>query len=328
MSDNLDIKTLRTNLHPTSGRKKLWQAFRSQYILQIFVLMGMAFFLVFSYIPMIGIIIGFKDYRITMGLPGFFTADWVGLKWFLEFYNDIYFWRIIRNTILMSILKLIFTFPIPIIFALTLNEIRNHKLKRITQTVSYLPHFVSWVVVTGILFSFLNLQNGLFNQVLKILGRDPVSFLSTPKYFLPMIVISDIWKGFGWWAIIFLAAIAGVDQEMYESALIDGASRMQRIAYITLPSIRGTIIIVLILSIGNLFGGGLGGSNFDQAYLLGNAVNRSRSEILQTYTLTMGLAQGRYSYATAIGFFQSLISLFLIYTSNFISKKMSGYGLF
>ena len=179
-----------------------------------------------------------------------------------------------RNTIAISLLKLVFTFPIPILFAVALNEIRNVGYKKIVQTVSYLPHFISWVVVSGLLFSFFNEQNGLINQLLVILGiaDKPISFLSEPQYFWPMAVLSDIWKGMGWWAIIFIAAITGIDPQLYESAIVDGATRLRRIWSITLPSIKGTIVIILILAIGNLFSGGLGGSNFQQSYLMGNPV--------------------------------------------------------
>jgi putative aldouronate transport system permease protein len=312
------------------GRKKFLRKLKSQAWLQGFALMGILYLIIFSYIPMVGIIIAFKDFRLASGIIGFFTSKWVGFKWFNEFFTDITFWPIIRNTISISLLKIIFTFPIPILFAITINEVRNQKVKRVVQTVSYLPHFISWVVVSGMIFSFLNEQNGLINQVLIRVGLvdKALPFLADPKYFWPMLVISDVWKEMGWWAIIFLAAIAGIDPTLYEAAVVDGAGRMRRILSITLPSIKGTIIIVLILSLGNLFGGGLGGSNFDQAYLLGNPVNNSVSEILQTYTLRMGLAQGRYSYATAIGLLQSVISLILIYSSNFFAKKASGVGLF
>jgi putative aldouronate transport system permease protein len=304
--------------------------FKLQIYRQIFVLMGMLFLFIFSYIPMVGIIIAFKDYKLASGFAGFFTSEWVGFKYFIEYFNDINFMLTIKNTIAISVLKLVFTFPVPILLALTLNEMKNQRIKRIVQTVSYLPHFISWVVVSGILFSFLNQQNGLLNQILVLVGitEEPLSFLSDPKYFWGMLVVSDIWKGMGWWAVIFLAAIAGVDQELYEAAIVDGSNRLQRIWYITLPSIKGTIMIVLILSLGNLFGGGLGGSNFDQCYLLGNPVNHKASEIIQTYVLKMGLAQGRYSFAAAIGLLQSIISLILIYTSNYTADKISGVGLF
>lgn len=314
----------------SGSAKRVWRTLRQQKFYQISVLIGIAYLLVFAYVPMVGLIIAFKNFKLSSGIPGFFTSEWVGFKWFLEFYRDISFWQIIRNTVVISLLKILFTFPIPILFAIALNEVRKEGLKRFAQTASYLPHFISWVVVSGMLFSFLNSQNGVVNQLLMAVGwiDKPISFLASGSYFWPMLVLSDIWKEMGWWTIIFLAAIAGVDPTLHEAAVVDGAGRMQRILYVTLPSIKTTIIVVLILALGNLFGGGLGGSNFEQAYLLGNPVNNSVSEIIQTYTLKMGLAQGRYSYATAIGLIQSVISLTLILVSNYSAKKASGVGLF
>lgn len=315
---------------PTLARSSFLRHFRQQWRLQVLAIMGMAFLLIFSYIPMVGIVLAFNNYKAKSGLLGFFTSEWVGLKWFVELFSDPIFWPIFRNTLVMSLWKLAFSFPLPILFALALNEMRNQRLKRVMQTVSYLPHFISWVIVQGILVSFLNMQTGVINQLLLRLGvvKDAIPFLSDSRYFLPMVVISDIWKEMGWWSIIFLAAITGIDPTLYEAAMVDGASRMQKIRYVTLPSIRPTIVVVLILSLGGLLGGGLGGSNFEQAYLLGNDVNASRSEILQTYTLKMGLSVGRYSYATAVGLMQSLISVVLVVSSNFFSKKITGDGLF
>ncbi|MBB6730865.1 ABC transporter permease [Cohnella zeiphila] len=298
--------------------------FKKQAFYQILVLFGVLYLFIFNYIPMFGLIIAFKDYSPTQGVIGFFTSDWVGLKWIKEFYNEIYFWRIIRNTVIVSVLNLVFMFPIPIFFAILLNELKSAKFKKIVQTVSYLPHFISWVVVSGLIFVFLNVQNGLVNDFLVWSGitKDPVSFISDPKYYWWMVILSNIWKSMGWGAIIFLAAIAGIDQTLYEAAVMDGASRIQRIIYVTLPSIKSTIVIILILSLGSLFNG-----NFEQALLLGNSVNNSVSEILDTFTLKMGLAQGRFSYATAIGLFQSIISVALIYSSNYVVKRLTGMGL-
>ena len=298
--------------------------FRRQWILQCFALMGIIFLIVFSYIPMFGILIAFKDFRVRNGIIGFFTSPNVGFKWFIEFYNDLGFWNIIRNTLVLSVTKLIFIFPLPIIFAIALNELRSMKFKRFVQTVSYFPHFISWVVVSGMLFSFFNSQTGLINRLflqLNIISQ-PMTILSSPETFLPMIVWADIWKGLGWSAIIFLAAITSVDQELYEAAIVDGAGRLRRIWNITLPSIKGTIVILLILNMGGLLTG-----NFEQSYLMGNMGNISRSEIIPTYVLKMGLAQMRYSYATAIGLAQSFLSLLLVLFSNFIAKKISGTSL-
>ncbi|NLZ90037.1 MAG: sugar ABC transporter permease [Clostridiales bacterium] len=303
---------------------------KQQWMLQVFALMGMLFLLIFSYIPMTGIVLAFNNYKPKLGLAGFFTSPWVGLKWFRELFTDPMFWPIFRNTIVISLLKLAFSFPLPILFALALNEMKHQGIKRVVQTVSYLPHFLSWVIVHGILVSFLNSNNGVINQLLLSLGliESSLPFLSSPQFFWGVATVSDIWKEMGWWAIIFLAAIAGVDVSMYEAAIVDGASRMQRMFYITLPSIRPTIVVVLILSLGNLLGGGLGGSNFEQSYLLGNASNNSTSQVLQTYTLEIGLVNGRFSFAAAVGLVQSLISVMLVTISNFVAVKTSGTGLF
>lgn len=311
-------------------RRKLLTQLKAQSYLQAFTLTGVLFLLVFAYMPMVGIIIAFKDYEAFGGIKGMFTAPWVGFKYFREFYNDLLFWDIIRNTIVISLLKMVFTFPAPIIFAIALNEVRNQAVKRTVQTLSYLPHFISWVVVYGIFFSFLNTQTGVVNQLLILLGivEKPVQFLASTGWFYPLVVVSDIWKGMGWWAIIFLAAISGVNPELYEAAIVDGAGRLKRIWHITLPNIKGTIVVVLIMSVGNLLGGGIGGSNFEQSYFFGNPVNYRMSEILQTYTLKMGLAQGRFSYASAIGLIQSVISVILIFTSNRLARKASGTSLF
>ena len=319
-----------TNLTKSAKRQRFFLRLKQQWMLQAFALLGIAFLIIFSYIPMVGIVLAFNNYKPKLGLAGFFTSEWVGFKWFKEFLTDPQFWPIFRNTLVLSVLKLAFSFPLPIIFALALNEMRMPRLKRIIQTVSYLPHFISWVIVQGILVSFLNSNNGVLNDLFKQFGwiEDSIPYLSSPSYFWGVAVVSDIWKEMGWWTIIFLAAIAGVDVSMYEAAIVDGASRMNRIVHITLPSIRSTIVVVLILSLGNLLGGGLGGSNFEQSYLMGNAGNYEVSEIIQTYVMKQGLSQGRYAYAAAVGLFQSIISICLVMLSNFASKKISGSSLF
>lgn len=311
-------------------RSQFWFRLRQQWMLQVFALMGVAFMIIFMYVPMVGIVLAFNNYKPKLGIAGFFTSPWVGFKWFREFLFDKQFWPIFRNTLVLSLLKLAFSFPVPILFALTLNEMRMLKVKRVIQTVSYLPHFISWVIVHGILVSFLNSSNGVINTAFKQLGLidKSIPFLSSADYFWGVAVVSDIWKEMGWWAIIFLAAIAGVDVTMYEAAIVDGASRTQRILHITMPAIRPTIMVVLIMSLGNLLGGGLGGSNFEQSYLLGNSSNYATSEVLQAYTLRVGLEQGRFSYAAAVSLMQSLISVFLVVTSNFISVKVTETGLF
>lgn len=314
-----------------SARQARLHLFRKQWTLQLFVLLGILFLVIFSYAPMFGLIMAFKDYKIADGVLGIFTSKFVGFKYFKEFFNEYNFWTLVENTLGISVLKLIFTFPAPIILAIMLNEVKSIAFKRIVQTMSYLPYFISWVIVSGFALIFLSADNnGIINILLVKLGfaSKPVPLLTHPDYFWGLAVITAIWKETGWWAIIFLAAISGIDPQLYEAAEVDGASRLKRIWYITLPGIKSTITVVLILALGNLLGGGLGGSSFEQSFLLGNPANISRSEIIQTYVFRVGLSEGRYAYATAVGLIQSFISLILVLTSNFVSKKVTGNSLF
>ncbi|MZQ85462.1 ABC transporter permease subunit [Paenibacillus sp. 5J-6] len=308
----------------------LWKRFKQQKMLHLFVGLGMIFLLIFSYTPMFGIIMAFKDYSISSGIKGIFTSEWVGLKYFDEFVHDYQFGTIVRNTLMLSLLKVIFTFPAPIIFAIMLNEVKNMAFKRFVQTVSYLPHFISWVVVVSLAFFFLSTDVGLVNKALLGLGLidKQLDILTNANYFWGLAVGSVMWKEMGWWTIIFLAAITGINPALYEAAQIDGAGRLARIRHITIPGMKGTIIVVLILTIGSILGGGLGGSNFEQAYLLGNTINNPTSEIVQTYAFKVGLRDGRFSYAAAIDLIQSVISVVLIFSSNYIAKRKSDSSLF
>lgn len=296
----------------------------------MFVWVGLVSLLIFQFLPMFGILMAFKKYSITDGIAGIFTSPWVGFKYFEEFINSYNFDTIVINTIGISLLKLVFAFPVPILLALMLNEIRNGVFKRVVQTASYLPHFISWVVVVGLATTFFSDYDGMINKILTGLGivDKPLAVLTDPDSFWGLAVGTAVWKETGWWAIIFLAAVSGIDPGLYEAAQLDGAGRLKRIWHITLPGIRGTVIVVLILAVGSLLGGGLVGSNFEQSYLLGNPVNSDKSEILQTYAFKMGLAQGRYSFATAIDLLQSVISIILIFGSNWVAKKTTKTGLF
>ncbi|MBP1966144.1 ABC transporter permease [Paenibacillus aceris] len=314
----------------TGEKALLWKRFKQQKMLHLFVGLGMIFLLIFSYTPMFGIIMAFKDYSISTGIRGIFTSEWVGLKYFDEFVNDYQFGTIVRNTLMLSLLKVIFTFPAPIIFAIMLNEVKHMAFKRFVQTVSYLPHFISWVVVVSLAFFFLSTDVGLVNKALLGLGLidKQLDILTNANYFWGLAVGSAMWKEMGWWTIIFLAAITGINPALYEAAQIDGAGRLARIRHITIPGMKGTIIVVLILTIGSILGGGLVGSNFEQAYLLGNTINNPTSEIVQTYAFKVGLRDGRFSYAAAIDLIQSVISVVLIFSSNYIAKRKSDSSLF
>ncbi|WP_313561214.1 ABC transporter permease [Ruminiclostridium cellobioparum] len=279
---------------------------------------------------MIGIIIAFKDYSITSGFTGFFTSNWIGLKYFKEFVTDYRFGELVRNTLVISTLKMIFAFPVPILLALMISEAGNKGFKRVIQTASYLPNFISWVLVYGISTALFSESSGVINQLLISLGfiDKGIPFLTAPGNFWGMSLALSVWKSSGWWAIIFLAAISGIDSSLYEAAMCDGAGRLKRIWHVTLPGIKPAVITVLILSVGSFLGGGMVGSNFEQSILMGNNVNNSTSEIIQTYAFKMGMAQGRFSYATAVDLIQSVISIILIIVSNRIAKKVSDEGLF
>lgn len=303
---------------------------RKQLSLQVFVLLGMAFLLVFSFTPLFGILMAFKDYSISTGIRGIFTSEWVGLRYFREMTNDYMFPTLVRNTIAISVLKLVIAFPVPILLAIMINEVKHRFFKRFVQTVSYLPHFISWVVVVGMSYAFFSTEYGLVNHALTSLGliSEPLDILTNPDSFWGLVVGSAIWKEAGWWTIIFLAAIAGVDPLLYEAAEMDGAGRLKRIWHVTLPGMKGAIIVVLILSIGSMLGGGMVGSNFEQSMLLGNSINGDKSQIIQTYAFNAGLAEGRFAFATAIDLVQSVISVILILSSNYIARRVSGTGLY
>jgi len=313
-----------------SGFAALRKRFTKERTIHLFIWLGMLLLLIFNYVPMFGILMAFKKYTIVSGIQGIFLSEWAGLEYFKEFVTDYRFVELVRNTLVLSILKVVFTFPAPILFALLLNEARHLMFKRFVQTVSYLPHFISWVVVVGLAFSFFSTDIGVVNKVLMSWGwiEKPIALLTQADYFWGLAVGSAVWKEMGWWTIIFLAAIAGINPSLYEAAQIDGAGRLARIWHVTLPGMRGTIVVVTILTIGSILGGGLVGSNFEQAYLLGNELNNSKAEIVQTYAFKVGLADGRYSYAAAIDLIQSIISVVLIFTSNALAKRFTGSSLF
>ena len=303
--------------------KSKFSEFLKQIEIQTMVWPGIIFLIIFSYIPMYGILMAFK--RFNLGNPVILTAPWEGFKYFKEFFKDENFFRIMKNTLGMNVIGLIISFPLTITFALFLNELTNKFFKRITQTVSYLPHFISWVVYGGIVINILSTDAGVINDVMMKLNliKEPIFFLGEPKYFWGVAISSGIIKELGWSAIIYLAAITGVDQEIHEAAVIDGAGRFQRMWYVTLPSISGTIVIMLILAISGMLNSG-----FDQIYMLQNPLNVSASEVIDTYVYKMGLSSMRFSYATAVGLFKSVIAVILLVSANFASKKIADRGLF
>jgi putative aldouronate transport system permease protein len=311
-------------------RKSFLKRLGEERYLQIMAWLGIAWMLIFNYAPMYGLMVGFKkNYRITDSLFSFKfllspAADHFGFQHFIAFFNDPEFPDIMFNTLGISVLKLLIGFPLPIIFALFLNELRQARFKRVVQTISYLPHFLSWVVLGGILTTWLS-DSGFLNEILVSVGvlKEGITFLAYPQYFWGIVVISDVWKELGWSAIIYLAAIAGIDQDMYEAAEIDGAGRLRRMWSITMPCIKGTVTVLFILAIGGLLN-----SNFDQIFVLWNTLNAPRSTVIDIYTYNVAMRSMRFSYATAIGLFKSVIAFVLLFIANKVTKKINDVSLF
>ncbi|WP_028552942.1 ABC transporter permease [Paenibacillus sp. UNC451MF] len=276
---------------------------------------GLLYFIIFHYIPMFGAVIAFKDFKILGGIS---ASPWVGMKHFNKAFSDPYFYIVLKNSLLISFYKLLFGFPVPILFALLLNEIRHVHFKKVAQTVSYLPHFISWVVLSGIFISIFSLD-GIVNSFLKLLSNQPILFLADERYFRSILVITDIFQSFGWESIIYFAAIAGISQELYDAAVIDGASRMQRIVHITFPMLLPTICILLILRMAHVLDAG-----FDQIFNMYSAKVYEVSDIIDTYVYRKGLIDANYSYSTAVGLFKSVVALILIVTVNKIVRMMGG----
>jgi len=287
--------------------------------LYLLLVPGVVYFLIFNYIPMYGVIIAFKDFNFAQGI---LKSPWIGFENFKYMFGLSDFYHVFWNSFYLSMLRLVFGFPFPIILALFLNEMRNRAYQRITQTAIYLPHFISWVVIGGILVNFLSPSWGILNIFLKQIGVEPVFFLADHAYFRPIVVLSSIWKDSGWESIIYLAAIMGINTELYEAANIDGASRMQRLRYITLPGIKSTIVILLILRLGHIMSNG-----FEQIFVLQNPMNLEVSEVFETYAYRVGILGARFSFGTTVGLFTSVIGLIFLLASNRIAKWMKEDGI-
>ena len=298
--------------------KRLW----SQRELQMMILPGIIFLAIFAYSPMYGVVIAFNNYKLSDPI---INSNWVGLKNFASFWGNRTFWSALTNTLMINFLNLIFVFPAPIIFSLLLNEVRSRPFKRITQSVSYLPHFLSWVIFGGMFINLLAQDTGAINIFLTKLGviESPVLWMGNPDYFYAIAIITSLIKGLGWSAVIYLAAITGVDQELYDAATIDGAKRLQTMWYITLPSISGVIVIMLIFAISGLLNSG-----FDQMFILQNRLNISTAEVLDTYVYKIGIREMRFSFATAVGLSRSVVAFILLFIANFFANKITGKGLF
>ncbi len=298
--------------------KKIYK-YRMVYFL---ILPTVVCYIIFSYLPMVGILMAFKDYQVGKGFMGIFTSPGVGFDHFKRLFNSYYFFSILRNTVLISFYKIIFCFPIPIIFAILLNELEMKFFKRFVQTVTYLPHFLSTVVVTGLVLALLSPSYGLINAILGTLGFEPVHFLANSKYFRSIIVAIDVWKGTGWSAVIYLAAISSIDPQLYESATIDGAGKLRQIWSITLPSLLDLIILLLILRVGDILNAG-----FEQIFLLYSPPVYSVGDILDTFVYREGLVNSNYGFSTAVGLFKSIVGFVLIIGSNKLANKFGRQGI-
>jgi len=299
--------------------KRMWKILvRDKYLLLMF-LPFIVFYIVFSYIPMVGLNIAFRDFRPGGGI---FGGDWVGLQWFRQFFNSIFFGRLVRNTVLLSLYELLWGFPVPILFAICINEVRHSLTKRVVQTVSYLPFFVSTVVMVGILHNFFNINDGIVNRVIVALGGERVNFLTSTQWFRTLFVGSGIWQGFGFASIIYIAAITGIDPTYYEAAKMDGISKFKEVFYITIPMISQTIIILLLLQIGGLMSTG-----FEKVFLMQTPVTFEVSDVITTYVFRRGIGNFDFSFGAAVGFFNSVVTFIFVYTANRISRVVTNAGL-
>lgn len=305
---------------PTVRRlKKIWMHIQQNYWLYLFLIPAMAMIYVFNLRPMYGLQIAFRDYRIVKGITG---SEWVGFQNFYDLFKSPNFLRVFRNSIVTSFLRLLWSFPVPIILALLLNEIRMPRYKKTLQTAMYLPHFISWVVVISIVTGLLSQNGGIVNELISRMGGKKIDFLTNSAWFRPVLIASNVWKEAGWGTVIYLAALAGIDPQLYEAARLDGCNRWDCMLHITLPCIASTAVVVLILDMGSIINNG-----FEQVWLLQNAVNKEVAEVLETYSYQVGLKEGRYSFATAVGFFQSAIGCIMVFLSNYLSKKSGGEGI-
>ena len=300
-------------------KKRIANMIRNKY-LYFMIIPGLLYFIIFKYIPMAGIIIAFQDYQPYLGI---LESPWVGFKHFIRLFTEPTFFMLLKNTLILFALNIFVFFPIPIILALMLNEVRRKYFKGAIQTIIYIPHFMSWVIIVSISYVFLTIDGGVFNEIIAALGGEKIAFLTDPAWTRTLYILQVIWKEMGWSTIIYLAAITAVDLKLYEAAKMDGANRFRQIWHVTLPAIRPVIIILLILKVGDTLEIG-----FEHVYLLLNSLNREVAEIFDTYIYTAGLKNGQLSYSTAVGLFKGLVGLILVMLSNRIAKKFGEDGIY
>ncbi|NOU69142.1 ABC transporter permease subunit [Paenibacillus sp. LMG 31461] len=288
--------------------------------LYLMVLPAVILILLFKYMPMYGVIIAFKDYNLMEGVWG---SDWVGFQYFRELFTFDEFPRVVRNTVMISLMKLLVGFPIPIILALLLNELKFVRFKRMVQTITYLPHFISWVIIGGLAIDMLSPSSGIINRIIEMLGFDPIFFMSDERIFRWILVGSDVWKEAGWGAIIYLAALIGINEELYQAATVDGANRFRQIWHISLPGLKSTIIVILLLRIGYILDAG-----FEQVLVMYNPTVYDVADIIDTYVFRVGLGSMQFGLTTAAGLFKSVIGCVLLILANVFARKMGEEGIF
>jgi putative aldouronate transport system permease protein len=295
--------------------KRIWQS-RELYLL---LLLPLVWYVVFRYIPLYGIQIAFRDYRTARG---FFGSEWVGLKHFTRFFNSFYFDRVVSNTLIINGVSLLVGFPIPILFALIINELKNIHYKKFLQNVTYIPHFLSAVVLVSVLQLMFNPNTGVYNLLRQAMGLKTTNYFATISAFKPMYILSGIWQSMGWDSILYIAALAGIDPTLYEAATIDGATRYQKMRYISIPCIMGTVTIMLLLRCGQIMNIG-----YEKVILMQNDLNLASSDVISTYVYRVGILDGNYSYSTAINLFNSGCNIILLYIANLLARKMGGSSL-
>ena len=300
-------------------KKSIWNGIKRDRYLYLMFMPILAYYIIFHYIPMSGIVIAFKNFRPGHGL---YFGSWVGLKWFRQFFSSFYAFRIIRNTFLLSFFSILFGFPVPILFAVVITEIRSSAVRRTVQTVSYLPHFISMVVVVGIIQIFFTQNNGIVNNLIAAIGGQKQAFLSDPGWFRPLYVGSGIWQSFGYSSIIYISAIVGIDPSLYEAARIDGISKFKSAWYITLPMISETIVILFILRLGSLMSVG-----FEKVYLMYSPATYETADVISTYVYRKGIEDSNYSFSTAVGLFNSVVNFTFVFTANMVSRKVADASL-
>lgn len=304
----------------TERRRSIWKGVMRDRFLYLLALPGIVFFILFKYVPLWGILISFQDYSPYQGM---WASPWIGFEHYIRFFSNPDFLILFRNTMAINLLSLIFFFPLPILLSVMMNELRGNKFRKTIQSIVYLPHFLSWVIIVGITFLLLSTGEGIVNQLLVAAGLNKIDFLTNPNYFWVLLTVQSIWKDAGWGTVLFLAAMAGIDPQLNEAAKIDGAGRLRQIWHITLPGIRSVVVILLILRIGHIMDVG-----FEQVFLMMNGAVSEVADVFDTYVYRLGIKQGQLSFSTAVGVFKSFVGLILVIGANNLAKKFGEDGVY